>query len=246
MLDSLASICEKDLYVRLKLISDFVDYYDYQFDREGPEFRRMTTEGPSRREMFDLFDMYAIPTPKHGIVKQAMGRATNTPELVRIGRSFLECTTVIVYLDERAHMGTGKVITSGSRALQVYPEHYCSEYIEPSGLATSLRYLCIGKRAWWLRYTNLGQEWPNTWLSNVGEQVRVEMLGEATPDFMALSYILELPLFAVDFVQKFDQLLAIDLNIAPGLKGTGMEDVLKPKEVYDLIEETVHLQGGIQ
>jgi hypothetical protein len=61
----------------------------------------------------------------------------------------------------------------------------------------------------------------------------VQVLAEEPPDFHTR---IKRPLFAVDFVGYGGGLVAIDFNLAPGLRGTGLENVLSPSEVYRLIE----------
>jgi hypothetical protein len=232
----LADIYGKGLTVRLRLVSDFHDYYDQWFDRGGPEFRRMTTEGPSRPEMlYDEMDARGVKCLGYGLVKNVARFLTFYPAILEenLTNEFLSSLRLVVYLDEMAHRGEGKMIMNALDAVEKYPDHFCTEYRADSALATSFRYLQIGKRAWWLRYWST-----DDWRSNCGD-VHIDLLTEAT-DLYALPY----PLYAIDFIPTFDGLRACDLNIAPGLKGTGMEDVLKPKEVYDLIEEAVHLQEG--
>ena len=46
---------------------------------------------------------------------------------------------------------------------------------------------------------------------------------------------INLPLFAIDFVVG-QELYAIDFNVAPGIRGSGVEKLLTAKEVVESIE----------
>lgn len=219
--------------MELALDSDFRDYYDHWFDLVGVEatgavLKRQTRQGLSKREQFTLFEKIGFRVPLHGCVSDVAPKAIPS--------------WLVVYYDEMAHCGEGKRLwRRPDFALEYVPNLYCSVFVpstdEPASHAISKRLLAVGNRMWWLRYES------NNWMSNHAENVEVAVVGEALPrqqyaaeaglDFSHLS---EYPLFAIDFVEAKDgQMMAIDFNSAPGLKGTGMEDVLPSKEVVDSI-----------
>ena len=205
----------------LKLVSDFRDYYDFWFDKEGFELRRVTTEGPSRSEMFKLFQGHKIHTPRHGIVK-------DMPADVKWR---------VVYVDESLHRGEGKELVQAEEARQKYPSLFCCEYLSfPSNEPTmsykekyfgsSWRELVIGNNYFFLHYINC-----DDWRSNVGDDIRIEL--NASYPGKRPKKDLHYPLYAIDYVfddQKGD-FAAVDLNIAPGFGGTDVEDVLKGPQV---------------
>lgn len=216
----------------IQLKSDFRDYYDHVFSGSWQVtevlFERLTTGGPGRREMFDLMMSLKLTVPLHGTVTELNAKLIG--EFSYLGNSKLiddymrNLTDVVVYLDEQAHQGGGKVKLNIREALLEYPDHFASQFI-PSN-AVTLRYLRVGRRQFWLRYSS-----KDDWRSNVGD-VSIELLCEETPKTLEDVMRLRDPLVAIDFV-KADKLYAIDYNIAPGLKGTGLEDLLTPAAVFD-------------
>lgn len=99
---------------------------------------------------------------------------------------------------------------------------------------------------WWLSYESKG-----SWQSNHAEEVEVKVLSETlNRDAYAregehdFSLLESYPIFAIDFVYSLArrQLMAIDFNSAPGLKHTGMDQILGAKACFDLIHEFVLMQ----
>lgn len=215
--------------MNLKLVSDFKDYYDAWFDRDGHEFHRVTTGGPSRREMFRLFDGMRIPTPRYGLVRDMAA----------------DVKWMVVYLREELHRGDGKVLMPADVAREIHPDVFCSEYIggtnnEPTKsykdkwFGWSWRQLVVGFRSFWLHYSNC-----DDWRSNVGDDINIvlESSGER-PKKKDFKY----PLYAVDYVLDCPQrgttrFLAVDLNIAPGFGGTEVQDTFPAFQVVQELKE---------
>lgn len=208
----------------LKLKTDFRDFYDHAFDAKGETFLRLSKGGMSRREMVLFLERLGFATPRHGVVSAFV------PELLVKEDSSSGPTEVVVYLDEAAHRGEGKVKLSATDALASHPGHLCSEYLPTAvgGIGTSLRYLQVGSRRWWLRY------WSETdWRSNVGEggtEVLREMPAGYHPQIQE-------PMFAIDFLVAGRRLVAIDYNTAPGL--APLRDTLTPTEIVSLLAAAI-------
>lgn len=208
----------------IALNSDFTDYYDHCFagswQSPAHEFDRLTTGGMSRREMLKWFDEVGFLTPTHGLVRDLVAP---------------DCDgQLVVYTDENVHCGEGKIKLFASEALQHHPDCYATIYI-PSSIspktAESYRLLRIGSRAFWLRYTSL-----NDWRSNCGDGYSVVLCEFKLSEKMAeWSY----PLFAIDFVKRDREMLAIDFNKAPGLRGSGIEEHMRPQQVYHEIAKII-------
>lgn len=188
----------------------------------------MTQQGYAKRDQFTLLEECGFITPLHGLVMDVW-KVVRNPWLV-------------VYDDELKHCGEGKTLWPRTKAALEIPSKYCSIFIpttdDPLVHSVSRRLLAVGERMWWLRYES------DDWMSNHAENVDVSVVGETLPrdryelegdhDF---TYLKDYPLFAIDFVETPDgRLMAIDFNSAPGLKSTGMEDILPAKEVVDLIK----------
>jgi hypothetical protein len=212
----------------MKLISDFRDFYDFAFDRDSADifYRNAGDRSMSKMEQFRLLLTLGFQLPFVG-----------TPDLLAniIGPFDL----VVVYTDDCAHCGEGKIFTELEIAIKDYSHQLCSQWINTTGefdRSQSYRLLQVGDRAWLLRYEGTGG-----WMSNHCEDTQIYIEGEieALPN---PGY----PLFAIDFVNKVNspvpetledlkQLFAIDFNSAPGMRWTGMNEILQPSEVLELI-----------
>jgi hypothetical protein len=215
--------------MKINLHSDFTDYYDDHFDKEGTTFDRLYECGPHRREMYALLEQAGYCVPRHGTVEEVAAhliRECQEKDVPMSERVVRQMTEVVVYSTEREH-GADNHLVSIDDALTFFPGHYCTEYIraQTSGLGWTLQYLQIGERHWWLSYTS-----SNNWRSNVGD-AKVEVIEEGPRGYHGT--ITE-PLFAIDFVPA-QKLYAIDYNIGPKLADTGIEVVLPPGKVIELI-----------
>ena len=193
----------------MRLVSDFRDYYDHWFDNSDPTFNRLMGAGPTKQEQFKLI-------AQAGYVTIPYGRPID----------FSAEDLLVVYLDETLHAGEGKSLMPQPKALEQHPDKLCSLYIASNSIST--RYLWVGSRCFELTYENLDKR---EWRSNVGEVdvgFEKELFNHPHPKCLS-----QFPLVAIDFVGGY----GIDLNIAPGIKYTGLEDILSGREVYELIKE---------
>ena len=189
----------------------------------------MSHSGMSRREMFGFLEQIGLKTPPHGTPEQIFNTLSEQDkEAEDLGQTHdINFFHVVVYLDETAHRGEGKILVPLTEAMQKYPNAFCSLYYQTLLLgSTSLRYLQIGDKIFWLRYTS------DDWRSNYGN-VNIKILSQEKDKFHSKIY---LPLFAVDFIFGPDFTWAIDINIAPGVKGTGVENILPAKEAVAAIK----------
>ena len=224
--------------MKIKLKSTFRDYYDSWFDLEGPmTWYRNSTGGMSRPEMLTYMEKLGLEVPQHNYLKNIYGRVAPTG---------VHSERVVVYLDNHSHRGENKVVMTKRQALEEHPDCYVADYVNYAvpimckvnpehgrHRSQSLRYLQIGTRKFWLEY------WSDTdWRSNCGEG-GVEVICEEAPGYHPK---ITWPLFAIDFVvtrYRWQQPLAVDFNIAPGLRGTGIEDIIRGPEAADLIKQGI-------
>lgn len=200
------------IVLKVKLKSDFRDFYDLAFDAEGYEFKRFTWDGLARPAMLTFLAWNDYNPPRHGFVRDLAP----------------ESAMLVVYTDEKAHRGEGKILMTAKEAMEHHPNAYASEYIQSP--PESLRLLQVGMMRWMLSYKS-----DDAWRSNVGKEVEIQIVSE----HVGYSSI-PLPLFAIDFVcDKNGIRYAVDFNIAPGLKWTGIEDRMKPEEVVELIRQAI-------
>jgi hypothetical protein len=88
--------------MRIKLSTDYHDNYDHWFDREGELcFIRSAVQSWSvtRTDMFNAFAKISLNTPKYASVDQ-----------------FEDDEIIVVYVDENAHCGEGKILLSAKDA----------------------------------------------------------------------------------------------------------------------------------
>jgi hypothetical protein len=221
---------------KVRLISDFVDYYDHWFDGYDSEliFRRLSKSGMSRPDMLRFLKEKGFATPAFGTVKDLYDEIIRKQYHDTPG--FDSILSVVVYTDIFSHRGEGKLLLPFNEAIEKYPDHFATEYlcVQKNGLGLSYRYLKIGQESFWLQYSS-----ENDWRSNYGE-VNVTILFQQLPIYHAIDY----PLYAIDFLPIAGTLYAIDFNIAPQIKGTGIEDILPAKKVADLIKIELLKQKG--
>lgn len=220
--------------------SDFRDYYDHWFDPSPWNciVQRQTKQGLNKRDQFALLEQIGFAVPLHGIAKDIVGKSNND--------------RLVVYEDESLHCGEGKLLCSTQAASTLHDDKYASIFIptteHPEDHAVSRRLLGIGDRLFWLRYESFG-----SWQSNHAHNVRVVVQSEtlsrdayAAEGELNFSLLKPYPLFAIDFVESLQHqtLMAIDFNSAPGLKGTGMEDVISAQDVVRAIRSFL-VEAGI-
>ena len=207
--------------MKLRLQSDFVDYYDHHFDLEGVPFKRFAKTSRTRENDLLLLRDAGFCVPWFGKVKQ-YSLLCNAPNV-----------WVVVYDDLCAHCGEGKRLVRSTELAKEEPDKFCSFYV-PAEQTYHVRLLAVGDWKAVLRYAS-----DHVWMSNRGE-VQVELLqyGEfCDPRLERIQHWLSEPLVAVDGrYSDAGELMAFDLNTAPGLKGSGIEDVLKPNEVVEQIK----------
>ena len=199
-----------------------MDFYDPFFDREGEIFERLSIDGLNRIDMFIFLKSLEFKTPNVGIVKNITLNSNQD---------------VVVYTNVNSHCGEGKEKLSYIEAIKKYPNYFCSEYIAPEEPNTSIRHLQIGNRSWLILYKSYGD-----WRSNVGDG-EIKILHENKVGYHSQ---IKCPLYAIDFIlsSKYD-LYAIDFNIAPGIRGTGIEKILRGSEVVSLIKNTYHREENL-
>ena len=186
----------------------------------------------SKIEQFAFLEQQGLETPDHGTVVEVYHKIRTKCFLSNdlfFHKFTKDTASVVVYLDEYAHRGLGKLQVPLELALDQYPDKYCSEFIQttPSCNAVSYRYLQVGKKSFWLRYTG-----HDNWMSNHAEKVDVEYLCTNDDKF---KFTVDSPVFAIDFIPG-RVLYAVDFNTTPGLQGTGIP-LKDSHEIYDLVEE---------
>ena len=204
--------------MKLKLVSDFHDFYDMWFDRDGDTvLERVTTSGLSRGPMLNFLNTHGVETVRFGTCS----------ELLIDG-----CKKLVVYKDVNSHCGDGKILMDAENAAISFPNYLGSEY-NPITIGESIRHLQFGKLWFKIKYKSV-----DDWRSNCGSDVDIHIID------VGESYhpTIDAPIFAIDFVETPSGLLAVDYNIAPGCRWTGIEQYVKPKVVVDSIKTAIERQ----
>jgi hypothetical protein len=229
----------------MRIVSDFRDYYDVWANGTGPTLTRLAANaGPDKPEQFRLLAAAGFLTPPHGPAGEVMGSWWESEQR--------RVKAVVAYLDPVAHRGEGKAVWGkggpelrteskmgyheGNERARRNAEVFASAYLggwpcdSTRQSSTSLRRLQIGRRVLWLEYHST-----ESWMSNVGEGT-CELVGD---DGLAGYHPrLPYPLFAIDFVLG-REMYAVDLNVAPGIRGSGAEQVLPGDEACDELERAL-------
>jgi hypothetical protein len=211
----------------------WVDYYDFMLDRRAPGVpvweRNTRADFPPRREQLRVLQEAITrhgpraEVPRWGVGdRQGEGGVSVGPD-----------DQVVVYFDETMHQGEGRRLDVRRN---VGPDECWAEFIAPpGGCGQSVRWLKVGQLAFVLRYVSTGD-----WRSNVRtDSIEVEELAlppgaDALCDELQRRY--RSPLVAVDLtVSQFGTLWATDLNLAPGLRGSGVEVYLPARQCADEI-----------
>ncbi len=220
----------------MKLLTDFRDYYDHAFDGNGDEFVRMAEgTGPDKREQFRILADAGFATPPVGTFSDLI-ELEEWPE----GR----IKFVVAYTDPAKHVGEGKEVW-GMNRWQSNPHmgmpggqrHYdkfqtfCSAFVGPLSGGVSWRRLQVGPHVFWIEYRS-----DTDWRSNCGEGDVWLLESNLNEGYHPR---IRLPLFAIDFVHGEKDMYAVDFNIAPGIKGSGVERVLDAYSCVESLEKAV-------
>ena len=219
--------------MKVKLKSDFHDYYDDWFDLEGIPFERYSRQGKGRKAALDFLTEIGLRTPPYGtpqeVIVQIYPRLLEREQELQKDSKYLLST--VVYLDENAHRGEGKILMPLHEAKSKYFNHLCTLFIPPlPGKSISMRHIQIGKKVFWLRYISR-----DDWRSNCGD-VEIEVIRQEMDGYHPQIHH---PLFAIDYIANTEEMLAVDLNVSPGLRGTGIENILSGEEVVHLLREAI-------
>jgi hypothetical protein len=223
--------------VTIAVESDFRDFYDHAFSTTFSAARPHTCSKP-----------WTCPNVWQRNMRTAWGRRADFRHMSEAGlhiprtgeRSVWRADDeVVVYEDEHAHCGNGK---RRAVAEDMKPGEFASAFVscyhEP--VARSYRAVAVGHNVFWIRYTS-----NDSWRSNCGDVEIVDVDGRHKGDvvetkaaLLRLQAIRRTPLVAVDFVDGgLVWLTAIDLNTAPGLRGTPVESLMSAVEVVNALDD---------
>jgi hypothetical protein len=183
---------------KVKLVSDFREWYDHMFDIEGLELHRPSRH-LGRRESLNIMDAAGLRVPPSGPISTFWNHGD----------------TVVVHTDEYAHRGDGKVIIDlfnfpVRSEIDKYNGMTCVKYmVDDNSFGRSYRHLWIGDMYFGIFYKSYN------WRSNFGD-VSISLddyVYKPRPVFFDYMY----PILAFDTVTVGGKEYYIDMNTSPGI-----------------------------
>lgn len=204
--------------MKLELRSNIKLEYDYCFSRDSDlVFLRMYHTGYlrqndySRREMFRWLESIGIETVPNGLIGNLL-------------KKFDPPNGIVVYLDEHAHMGDGKIWVSAKEA-EHYKDYWGSVFLPPEGRA--IRHFQFGVKSFTMPFIS-----QNDWRCQKGQSHSWCIPGSRYNFFPK---IISYPYFALDFIPGTD--LVTDFQFTPGTTNDRLDTWMKPREMYKSLEE---------
>ena len=210
------------------LETDYEDYYDHLFlkadDPHAPadaiRYVRNKKDEIPRKHLFSVLHSHRLLTPPHGIVKD-----------LRLSMDMKQA--VVVFTEPSKHSGGQKHVMGYQEALMKHSKEFMTVFSNSEPNVT-YRYLVIGERAFYLEC-----KVKDHWDFNVNPKINIE---EVEPgNELKGCEPFPVPIYSIDFTSFKDKngqewMVAVDLNLAPTLKGTGIDELLYPFEIQTLIE----------
>ena len=222
---------------KVRLVSDFKDYYDEAFDSDGRIFFRNRFKKGSKRQVLNtlsrMFSGGSFSVIPHGPVFEMPSIIKSFYRTREPVDDFLVVSSRLVVYAEGA-----RLLTPIGVAMELYPKEFSTLYIFtwPFSGSSSIRWLQIGRVVVILKYISY-----TSWNSREGEvDVIVKRIWRVSEPIRLFGS----PIFAIDFVSDGKRLYALDMEVNPVLQGTGVERYISPEEVKE--EVLVSLEGSIE
>lgn len=213
----------KDSLPSLEIRTNLQHPYDYCFSRSASiVFLRVydALVGKklclTRRAMFSWLEECGIQTVPNDTVENLL-------------KKYDPSHGVVVYIDEQAQRGNGKVWVSAREALDLYSNCWCSLFVPPSG--RTIRHFQFGDRAFTIPFYS-----STDWRSNRGVSTSYAVEGSRWNLFPK---IIEYPYFAVDFIPGTD--MATDFQFVPGLDNDRLDNWMRPREMYQALQRATKI-----
>lgn len=224
------------------LLSDFHDYYDYQFVSRYSSLETLVFERNMRNQKVSRKQMLEFGNKNFDEVLHSYKKSDFDDPRWQV--------MVVEHLDEFAHAGAGKRLVVLKEAGEDTLKVDFIGFDENSG-GKSLRHLYIGKHMFVLEYTC-----ETGWQSN-GPGCTISLQGvypgareRDSQGWRDGEFLKEYPLLAFDFITHPDYchdesnyFYLLDINTSPSWKGTFLEEMLHPVVVYEWIKEYMNAQS---
>ena len=204
---------------KLKIDSDFVDYYDIlSSDDTDIVYKRISKNREQRAK--DL--------------KYLRTLGLKTLELRQVNQFVRDTEPIVVYTNPKGHNSLGKEIMRVGEALKMYGNYTASRYIKPDN-GYSMKYLQIGKQ----RYALYFKKDIDDISLKMGRLVNIV---KAEPEYNRL---IGLPIYSIDYIPHNGEMIATDFNCIENLKRLGIDSVISAEEVISEITKSLIVYNKI-
>lgn len=214
--------------LKLRLESDYKDYYDGAFDQGGAVLYRMGDRPLSLERSMKLLSKLGLPVPLCGPVRTVY---TDVLHNWQRGMGMHRTDAYVVVAP-----GGYKQLLPLPVALASCPEEFCIEYVpetpeHPRCLGSStLRFLFVGGRCFTFERSSA-----DDWRSGCGDVTERLLSEEVTPPWRER---VNDPLLVVDAVrsQVWSRTVAVAVSLTPFLANTPLAAHLSPQAVVEAIK----------
>lgn len=190
--------------LRIKIESDFRDYYDYL--NEEKHFR-------------GVYKRFRCVDSRAGLLNILRRYGIRTIDLKSVRDFSNDTDKVVVYTNPKLHNFEGKKIIRLAEAKILYPNYVASKFYDEAKGET-LKYLQVGDKRFRLMMKNRNTE-------RVDEGVVMNIV-ELAPE--PSTYISD-PIFSIDYISNGKEMVAIDFNRAQELGKLGFRSIMSPESV---------------
>jgi hypothetical protein len=228
--------------MKVRLDTDYEDSYDSHFDVDGSiVFNRNGSSRLNRIEMYKILNMIGLKTPKFGMVAELykdLSTKFHGGKNALKSSGYDNVVELVVFTDIMSSSGSAMVKMSLDQAREEYPGLFAVQYIPTRSktyASVTERLVMIGDTCEWLRVTSV-----DDWRSNCGDTLVEATLStqnrNARPPFLRS---ITMPLYAIDFVTVGNEILAIDLDITPIIKGTPIDGSYTSYQIAKMIKDKI-------
>ncbi len=209
----------------VSLASNYLDYYDHYFSREGDLlFERYHAKVKNRIETFDYLNSeYGFPVPLHG-------KVVDLDTHFRESGNSMADLKLVVYTS----IVDKGCLVSIEDAMLNYKENFASIYIPHSfedSLVTARAYSICGN-VFWVNYINDTKE---EWRSNYGDDFGVYFVGIDSFWKKHSPFLV----YSIDFIPTEKGMVAFDFDIYPRIWGSGIENEITSSEMFAMISDSM-------
>ena len=196
---------------KIKIVSDFTDYYDNLCDDTSQiVYKRNLSDCMQRGKALNFLQSKSIRT-----IEVKPVTAFNSWD-----------NKLVVYKDPIAHHGEGKEIVDINFAKSMYPNCLASKYIESDNFLT-VKFLQLGKRRFTITYQSSALSLDKGTIINISES--------ASEYNVNIPY----PIFSIDYISINNVMIATDFNEVENLQLLNFEAQVNAESVVEEIKQAL-------